>query len=126
MSWVAKLTGIEKECRLEDVMAQEKRFPGERMDSEFSSRTATQAIDTAEKAYRPITELEILTELFTYHSPREDQVPKYAAVRSAAKYFAKILWSNVPPGADRTTAIRLLREAVMTANAGISLNGLGL
>lgn len=52
--------------------------------------------------------------------------PKFEIIREAAKYFAKVIVSNVPAGSDRTAAIRKLREAVMTANAGISLGGLSL
>ena len=68
----------------------------------------------------------ILSELFTYHPVREDQAPKYTAIRSAAKYFAEVLLANTPSGADQSAAIRKVREAVMTANAAISLDGLNL
>lgn len=57
---------------------------------------------------------------FTYHAPTPDQVDKYSSIRIAAKSFAKIVMDNCPPGADRTTAIRKIREAVMTANASIA------
>jgi len=35
-----------------------------------------------------------------------------------------VLIDNTPTSADQTAAIRLLREAVMTANAAIALEGL--
>lgn len=76
------------------------------------------------KGMRPMTRVEKLDELFKYHNPREDQLPKYQAVRSAAKYLAEVIVTNTPLGSDQATAIRKLREAVMTANAAIALDGL--
>lgn len=61
--------------------------------------------------------------LFTYHAPTEDQIKKYADLRNAAMEFARIIHNNVPESPDRTAAIRLVREAVMTANAGIATGG---
>ena len=61
--------------------------------------------------------------VFSYHSPSPEQLPKYEAIRNAAKEFAKIIQSNTPPCADQAAAMRLLREAVMTANASIALGG---
>ena len=75
---------------------------------------------------RPRTEEEIINELFTYHSPTAEQTAKYVSVRDAAKHMAMVILHNVPLGADRTAAIRQLRECVMTANAGIALNGLSI
>lgn len=62
-----------------------------------------------------------LDHLFMYHPPREDQLPKYELIRTAAKVFAKVILDSTPSGADQTFAIRLLRECVMTANASIAL-----
>lgn len=64
-----------------------------------------------------------LESLFTYHSPTEDQIAKYADLRSAALDFARVIHENVPESPDRSAAIRLVREAVMTANAGIATGG---
>jgi hypothetical protein len=61
--------------------------------------------------------------LFTYHSPTPAQVSALANVRTSAKALAYVIDHNCPAGADRTAAMRLLREAVMTANASIVLNG---
>lgn len=60
--------------------------------------------------------------IFTYHPPHPDQVPKYTAIRDGAKAFAAILMEHVPECADRTDAIRKLREVVMTANAAVALD----
>lgn len=56
---------------------------------------------------------------FTYHSPSTEDVPKFTAIRAKAKELAQIIVDNTPASADQTAAIRLLREAVMTANAAI-------
>ena len=65
-------------------------------------------------------------QLFSYHPANPSTGPKYDNIREAAKYFAKVIIVNTPPGSDRSAAIRKLREAVMTANAGIALGGLSL
>jgi len=64
-----------------------------------------------------------LDHIFKYHSPTDEQLPKYEAIRAAAKVFAAVVIENTPRSADQTAAIRLLREAVMTANASIALGG---
>jgi len=64
-----------------------------------------------------------LEEYFTYHPPTSDQLPRYEAIRGAAKEFAHVLLANTPPSADQSASLRLLREAVMTANASIALEG---
>ncbi len=64
-----------------------------------------------------------LEHLFSYHAPTPEQIPKYEAIRAGAKAFAKILMDNTIPGPDQSAALRLLREAVMTANASVALNG---
>jgi hypothetical protein len=68
----------------------------------------------------------IIRELFTYHPPNVMQQKAYENLRSAAKHMAEVILNTVPSGADRTAAIRKLREAIMTANAGIALRGLSL
>ena len=60
---------------------------------------------------------------FTYHTPTPEQLPKYAALRTAAHEFATIINALVPECADKTAAIRKVREAVMTANAAIACGG---
>ena len=71
-------------------------------------------------------EREAIDNVFSYHAPTPEQIPKYAALRAAAKQFAGVLFEICPPSADRSAAIRKLREAVMTANASIALGGKGL
>lgn len=64
-----------------------------------------------------------LEHIFTYHAPSAEQVVQYAAIRDAAKEFARVLIDNTPASADQSTAVRLLRECVMTANASVALGG---
>ena len=66
---------------------------------------------------------EVLENWFTYHSPTADQLPKYAAIRAAALAYAIVINENVPDSADKSAAIRLVREATMTANAAVACGG---
>lgn len=61
--------------------------------------------------------------MFTYHSPTAEQLPKYAAINAAAKAFAKAVIDNTPASADQSAAIRKIRDARMTANAAVALDG---
>lgn len=70
----------------------------------------------------PITAVD-LTRIFTYHPPSPDQVRAYACVRDAANAFASVILAETPACPDQTVAIRKIREAVMTANAAIALEG---
>jgi hypothetical protein len=94
-------------------------------DPEIRS-TQTAQYEAVNCAVREMTVEEKLDSLFSYHAPRFDQVPKYEAIREAAKYFAKVLVKNTPRSADQSAAIRHLREAVMTANAAIANDGLSI
>jgi hypothetical protein len=75
---------------------------------------------------RALSAEEILAELFKYHAPNGETLPKYAAINQAAKNFAEVVLQNCPSSADRSAAIRLIRDARMTANASVALNGLSL
>ena len=75
-------------------------------------------------AYRPMTLEEKLPGIFKYHAPKDGQPEKYEAIRNKALELAQVIVANTPQSADQTAAIRLLREAVMTANASIALDGL--
>lgn len=57
---------------------------------------------------------------FSYHAPKEGQPAKYVSLREKAKELAYLIRELVPAGPDQTAAIRKVREAVMTANAGIA------
>lgn len=67
---------------------------------------------------------EQLDNWFTYHSPTPDQLPRYVAIRNAAKDFAEVIVANSPDCADTTAAVRKVREATMTANQAIACGGM--
>ncbi len=76
---------------------------------------------------RPLmTEAQTLAELFSYHPPTPITLPKFAAINQAAKNFAEVVLQNCPSGADRRRVIEMIRDARMTANAAVALNGLSL
>ena len=62
----------------------------------------------------------IIDNWFTYHKPTEDQIESYSELREMAKVMAQAIDLLVPDGADKSAALRKLRECVMTANAGIA------
>lgn len=64
-----------------------------------------------------------LDEIFQYHAPTSSQQVSYTVLRSAGKALAQAILEVVPAGPDQTAAIRQVREAVMTGNAGIALDG---
>lgn len=96
----------------------ERRVPG-------ADQCNTQ--EAAGMAYqiRPESPEETIDYLFTFHDD-PDKTPHYVEIRESAKQFAKVLIRHCPSCADRTTAIRKVREAVMTANAAVALSGRGI
>ena len=58
---------------------------------------------------------------FDYHAPTDLQIARITSLRMAAKNLALTIEHVVPPGPDKSAAIRKLREALMTANAGVVL-----
>ena len=65
-----------------------------------------------------------LDHLFKHHPPTgEDQIAQYQRIREAGKAFAQAILNDTPVGADQTTAIRHIRDAVMTANAAVATGG---
>ncbi len=66
---------------------------------------------------------EQLANWFSYHPPSEAQQVAYIGIRAAAHNLAKVIVDNSPASADQTAAIRLVREAVMVANASIACEG---
>lgn len=63
---------------------------------------------------------EELDRQFTYHAPTEDQKHWYSEINKAARNLAGIINMYCPDGADKSAAIRKVREAKMTANAAIA------
>ena len=57
---------------------------------------------------------------FSYHAPTRDQLVIYNEIRTAGFAFAAVVNRHVPAGADKTAAIRKIREAVMACNAAVA------
>lgn len=76
-------------------------------------------VPVADEAAMSDKDREFLDAAFTYHAPTGDQVTDLQAVTIAGRTFAATILAHVPPSADRSTALRLVREARMWANSGI-------
>ena len=57
---------------------------------------------------------------FTYHAPTADQLSHYDLLRRTAKIFAQVFNDAVPDCADKTAAMRHLRETIMAMNLAIA------
>lgn len=57
---------------------------------------------------------------FSYHPPTQEQLQAYEVLREGGKELAHLINKYVPDCADKTAAIRKLRETIMTANAAIA------
>lgn len=62
---------------------------------------------------------------FQYHPPIGNQGERHAEVKKAAGVFARRIIELAPMSADRTAAIRKVREAMMTASAAIACSEVG-
>ena len=56
---------------------------------------------------------------FEYFKPNDDQVTDMQVCREAARTYAMTLSEIVPDGADKTYALRKLRELAMWVNVAI-------
>lgn len=61
--------------------------------------------------------------LFTYQPWDDEQTARGAKVREALAEAVKVIIANVPPSADRSSAIRLIRQSRMEANSAITHRG---
>ena len=59
---------------------------------------------------------------FQYHAPKEGQQEKYVSLREKAKELALLYVELVPGSRELSTALTLLEESNMIANAGIARN----
>jgi hypothetical protein len=59
---------------------------------------------------------------FVYHKPTLAQAAKMTAIRTAAGSLRDLIEQLAPASADRTVAIRALREVCYNANSAIILN----
>lgn len=61
-------------------------------------------------------------QIFTYHAPKPNQLPRYEALRTAAREFAILIERDCPASRERSLAITNLQMAVMFANSAIAIN----
>ena len=65
------------------------------------------------------SERRFLDACFCWHRADQDTQDKMSVLRSAGGQFAETILELVPPCADRSAALRKVREAVMTSNLGV-------
>lgn len=65
----------------------------------------------------------IVMDVFDYHAWSKEQIEQGTAVRVALGAAFKAVLLNVPASADRTVALRKIREARMDANSAITYGG---
>ena len=66
---------------------------------------------------------EQLENWFTYHAPSDDDRVVYEKLRASGLDFAKTINDLCPESADKTAAIRKVREATATANMSVACKG---
>jgi hypothetical protein len=73
--------------------------------------------------YTP-TEAEVarITNLFTYHPPKEDQPERYVEIREKALELGLLMSSDCPPSRELSLALTYLQLAVNLANGSIAVN----
>jgi hypothetical protein len=61
--------------------------------------------------------------VFEHHSPTPEKLAHYQVLHEAARSFAQVILEHTPASEDQAAALRLLREATMTACAAVALDG---
>lgn len=59
---------------------------------------------------------------FSYHAPKDDQVPRYIGLRGMGAQFATRILEETPPSREQSLALTKIEEAVFWANAAIARN----
>ena len=67
---------------------------------------------------------EEIKQVMDYHPWDEEKVKKGQLVRDALSNALKVIIENVPPSADRSAAIRKIRDCRMDCNSAITHNGM--
>jgi hypothetical protein len=77
------------------------------------------------RAYGPLTEQtsKDIDAVFEYQPWNEEQIAAGKKVREALAAAFKAIVQHVPPGPDRSVALRKLREARMDANSALTFGG---
>ncbi len=71
----------------------------------------------------PDIDLAKLDTWFDYQEPTVEELAARKILRASAKEFARVVIQECQPSADRTAALRKLREAVATAESAIPPEG---
>lgn len=66
--------------------------------------------------------LENLKEVVYWHRPNAEAIKKFETIAKASEDFMKVILENVTDCADRSAALRAVREARMWSNAAVSLD----
>lgn len=61
-----------------------------------------------------------ITKRFTYHAPKQDQIPRYTELRETVFALAMGLCQTCPQSRELSVALTKLDEVVMWANAAIA------
>ena len=61
----------------------------------------------------------VIDHQFTYHDGTPEQIEAFKQINTAAKIFAETINKHCPDSADKTHAIRVVRDARMWANAAV-------
>lgn len=64
-----------------------------------------------------------IDDAFEYHKWTPEQIEAGSSIRKALADAVKAIVAGAPPSADRSAAIRKIREARMDANSAITHNG---
>ena len=81
---------------------------------------------TIEKSYEPTAQQKAnVSAMFDFHKPGESQKERYAELREQAKGFAMTIINLTPKSSDQSSALRLLRQVVWTAQDAIAVNEAG-
>ena len=65
---------------------------------------------------------EQITNIFTYHKPKDNQPERYENLREAARNIATLINDCCPESREKSLAITSLQQAIMWANASIAIN----
>lgn len=112
--------------RMYTVEEQEARQREERRKAEYWTPQG-QTGGANSMGIRPPTAIELqnmrvdrILRRLDYHPPNEFTIPKYQALRDAAKSFVTTMVRNCPESADTESAITMVEHALMMANKAIA------
>jgi hypothetical protein len=99
----------------------------------YTSYSPAKAFEEGYTAIQPVPPMQVhcydvertaaqITNNFTYHAPKDDQIERYAKVRMGGRDLAFLLAKSCPPSRELSLAMTKLEEAVMWANAAIARN----